>query len=82
VLAEFDLAGVRVARSVRDIPRPVSFEVARPAQLNQVLDALIGASPDGQLVALAGMGGSGKSVLAAAAARDPKVREAFPDGQF
>ena len=28
------------------------------------------------------MGGSGKSVLAAAAARDPKVREAFPDGQF
>ena len=28
------------------------------------------------------MGGSGKSVLAAAAARDPKVREAFPDGRF
>ena len=28
------------------------------------------------------MGGSGKSVLAAAAARDPKVRDAFPDGRF
>jgi len=82
VLAEFDLAGVPVARSVRDIPRPVSFEVQRPDQLNQVLDALIKASPDGQLVGLAGMGGSGKSVLAAAAARDPRVREAFPDGQF
>ena len=47
VLAEFDLAGVPVARSVRDIPRPVSFEVRRPDQLNQVLDALIGASSDG-----------------------------------
>ena len=82
VLAEFDLAGVPVARSVRDIPRPVSFEVRRPDQLNQVLDALTGAPPDGQLVGLAGMGGSGKSVLAAAAARDPKVREAFPDGRF
>ena len=28
------------------------------------------------------MGGSGKSVLAAAAARDPRVRDAFPDGRF
>ena len=82
VLAEFDLAGIPVARSVRDIPRPVSFEVRRPDQLNQVLDALIGAPSDGPLVGLVGMGGSGKSVLAAAAARDPKVREAFPDGQF
>jgi WD40 repeat protein len=82
VLAEFDLAGVPVVRSVRDIPRAVSFEVRRPDQLNQVLDALIGAPSDGPLVGLAGMGGSGKSVLAAAAARDPKVREAFPDGRF
>ena len=78
VLAEFDLAGVPVARSVRDIPRPVSFEVRRPDQLNQVLDALIAAPSDGQLVGLAGMGGSGKSVLAAAAARDPKVRRGVP----
>jgi WD40 repeat protein len=82
VLAEFGLAGVPVARSIRDIPRPVSFEVRRPDQLDQVLDALTGAPSDGPPVALAGMGGSGKSVLAAAAARDPKVREAFPDGQF
>ena len=82
VLAEFDLAGVPVARSVRDIPRPVSFEVRRPDGLNQVTDALIAAPSDGQLVGLAGMGGSGKSVLAAAAARDPKMREAFPDGRF
>ena len=43
VLAEFDLAGVPVARSVRDIPLPVSFEVRRPDQLNQVMDALTGA---------------------------------------
>ena len=83
VLAEFDLAGVPVARSVRDIPRAVSFEVRRPDELTQVLDALTAASPDiEQLVGLAGMGGSGKSVLAAAAARDPKVREVFPDGRF
>jgi WD40 repeat protein len=82
VLAEFDLTGVPVARSVRDIPRPVSFEVRRPDQLNQVLDALTGVPSDGQLVGLAGMGGSGKSVLAAAAARDTRVREAFPDGRF
>ena len=82
VLTEFDLAGVPVARSVTDIPLPVPFEVRRPHLLNQVIDALTSPSPDGQLVGLVGMGGSGKSVLAAAAARDPKVPEAFPDGRF
>jgi len=82
VVAEFDLSGVPVARSVRDIPLPVSFEVERPGQLHQVIGALTGASPDEQLVGLVGMGGSGKSVLAAAAARDPKVTGAFPDGRF
>jgi hypothetical protein len=82
VLTEFGLAGVAVARSVSDLPLPVAFEVRRPDQLEQAIGALTGPSPDGQLVGLAGMGGAGKSVLAAAAARDPKVAEAFPDGRF
>ena len=82
VLTEFSLAGVPVARSVKDIPRPVSFEVRRPEWLEQMIDALTSPSPGGQVVGLAGMGGSGKSVLAAAAARDTKVAEAFPEGRF
>jgi WD40 repeat protein len=82
VLARFGLAGVAKARSARDIPLAVSFEVRRPELLSQVLDALTGPSPEGRLVGLAGMGGAGKSVLAAAGARDPKMSEAFPDGRF
>jgi WD40 repeat protein len=86
VLTEFSLTGVAGARSVMDIPRPAPFEVGRPDQLNLVIGALL-ASPtepptDERLVGLVGMGGAGKSVLAAAAARDPKVAEAFPDGRF
>jgi WD40 repeat protein len=82
VLAEFGLTGVTVGEPAGAIPLPVAFEVRRLDELNQVMDALIEAPSDGQLVGLAGMGGSGKSVLAAAAARDPTMREAFPDGQF
>jgi WD40 repeat protein len=82
VLAQFGLTGVAQARSARDIPLAVSFEVRRPELLSQVLDALTGPSPEGRPVGLAGMGGAGKSVLAAAVARDPKMSEAFPDGRF
>ena len=68
------------------IPLPVPYEVRRPQLLDQVTGALLAepphAGPDGHLVGLVGMGGSGKSVLAAAAARDPRVRDAFPDGQY
>ena len=65
------------------IPLPVPFEVRRPRLLDQVISALLAdlpqPGPDGRLVGLVGMGGSGKSVLAAAAARDPRVHDAFPD---
>jgi hypothetical protein len=68
------------------IPLPVPYEVRRPQLLNRVTGALLAdllqPGPDGQLAGLVGMGGSGKSVLAAAAARDPRVRDAFPDGRF
>jgi WD40 repeat protein len=68
------------------IPLPVPYEVRRPQLLDQVIGALLAdlpqPEPDGLLVGLVGMGGSGKSVLAAAAARDPRARDAFPDGRF
>ena len=86
VLAEFGLTGVTAGEPAEQIPLPVPFEVRLPQQLNRVIDALLTnltqPSPDVQLVGLVGMGGSGKSVLAAATTRDPKVREAFPDGRF
>jgi WD40 repeat protein len=68
------------------IPLAAPFEVRRPRLLDQVIGALLAdlpqPGPDGHLAGLVGMGGSGKSVLAAAAARDPRVRDAFPDGRF
>ena len=86
VLTEFGLTGVTAGEPAGTIPLPAPFEVRRPQLLNRVIDALLAnltpPSPDGPLVGLAGMGGVGKSVLAAAAARDPKVRDAFPDGRF
>ena len=86
VLTEFDLTGVSVGGLVGMVPLPVPFEIHRPDELHRVIDALLTGptepSREGQLVGLVGMGGSGKSVLAAAVARDLKVREAFPDGRF
>jgi WD40 repeat protein len=85
VRAEFDLTGVTVARSASQIPLPAPHEVARP-ELGQVIEALLaapaGLAPEADVVGVVGMGGSGKSVLAATAARDEKVRAAFPDGQY
>ena len=83
VLAEFDLPGTRATRPVGAAPEPVSFEVRRPELLDRVVGALTGPSSDGRLVGLAGMGGAGKSVLAAAVARDEtRMGGAFPDGRF
>jgi NB-ARC domain len=86
VLTEFGLTGVTVWQPVGQIPQPVPFEVRRLQLLDRVIGALLAdltqPVPDGQLVGLAGIGGSGKSVLAAAAARDTRVRDAFPDGRF
>ena len=86
VLIEFGLTEVTTGGLAGQIPLPVPFEVRRPDELNRVIDTLLAnlthPPPDGQLVGLVGMGGSGKSVLAAAAARDPRVCEAFSDGRF
>ena len=86
VVTEFGLTGVTVWEPVGQIPLPVPFEVRRLQLLNQVIGALLAdltqPVPDGRLVGLVGMGGSGKSVLAAAVARDLRVRDAFPDGRF
>ena len=86
VLTEFDLTGATVGEPVGEIPLPVPFEIPRPQQLRRVINALLTKLPQpsagDRLVGLVGMGGSGKSTLAAAAARDPKVRDAFPDGRF
>ena len=60
--------------------RPDAF-CARPAVHDRVL-GLLGQSGGGQapIVAMAGMGGSGKTLLAQAVAHDPEIEARFPDG--
>ncbi|MFI7691306.1 NB-ARC domain-containing protein [Nonomuraea sp. NPDC049655] len=57
-------------------PRPEDFERLRQAVLAEAERVVDG----GQKIAVHGMGGVGKSVLAAAVARDDQVRRCFPDG--
>lgn len=77
--------GVEVGRSVgavgalSNVPVLPSQFVTR-AEVEAVSSALLVAGPDGGRVAVVGMGGVGKSVLAAAVCRDDRVRAAFPDG--
>ncbi|MFG6105343.1 NB-ARC domain-containing protein [Leptothoe sp. EHU-05/26/07-4] len=56
--------------------------VERPEALEAVKNLLLNESTPGTLVisAIYGMGGIGKSVLAAALVREPEVQERFPDG--
>ena len=63
-------------------PLPPAF-VQRPAELDSIVHALIGegrASRPGQRVAIVGMGGGGKTTMAIAACRDPRVSDAYDDG--
>ncbi|NNJ12060.1 CHAT domain-containing protein [Chloroflexales bacterium ZM16-3] len=63
-------------------PPPEDF-VARPAELEQIVAALLVAEESEHVAisaALRGAGGYGKTVLARAACHDPRVDEAFPDG--
>ena len=45
-------------------------------------DASVAIASGEEAVGIQGMGGIGKSVLAAAIARDPEVRQAFPGGVY
>jgi WD40 repeat protein len=74
------------AGPLRDVPALPGGYLER-GELDGLRVALVGAGPgavgltgDVQALGLHGQGGIGKTVLAAAAARDPVVREHFPDG--
>ena len=54
--------------------------VARHRELARLIEAVLDPDSAGRAVAILGMGGAGKSVLAAALAADPKINAAFPDG--
>ncbi|MFF5114993.1 NB-ARC domain-containing protein [Streptosporangium sp. NPDC000509] len=76
VEAHEDPAGV-----LSGVPSLPPHFVARTRELGLVADSLRSDLPtDGRQVAIVGMGGAGKSVLAAAISREPAVRRAFPDG--
>jgi WD40 repeat protein len=72
------------------VPRLPPRFLARPELLRRARDALMvdllrpvvvsGATGAGAQVGLQGMGGIGKSVVAAAVARDRELRRAYPDG--
>jgi WD40 repeat protein len=74
---------------LHDVPGRVTAEVERD-ELAGLCDALIEPGPGrvgitgggGRTFALHGQGGIGKTVLAAAVARNPVVRRCFPDGIF
>jgi WD40 repeat protein len=63
-----------------DAPGHPANYVERPDLLDQLRRLLLDDRPGG--VGLYGMGGIGKSVLAASMLEDPAVRRAFPDGLF
>lgn len=62
-----------------DLP---SDYVPRPDQVERLRKAVLGSAEQIGIVAVAGMGGVGKSVVARALCDDPLVREAFPEGML
>jgi WD40 repeat protein len=91
VLKEFGLTAATadppVTVSPPDLP---AHALNREGKLNAIredlreglLDAATEQVPSGRMVALVGMGGAGKTVLAAQLARDPDLRSEFLDGVF
>ena len=63
------------------LPELPPNHVVRPELLGRLRAALLDGTGGGpRRVGVWGMGGSGKSVLAAAVVQDPAVRRRFPDG--
>ena len=63
------------------LPELPPNHVVRPELLGRLHAALLDETGDGpRRVGVWGMGGSGKSVLAAALMRDPRMHRRFPDG--
>jgi hypothetical protein len=73
-----------LAATPMQAPAPRAEFVPRPAVSSAIKAALLAPRADGdptlRAVVVQGMGGSGKSMLAAAVARDREVRAAFRDG--
>ncbi|MEO0459076.1 MAG: NB-ARC domain-containing protein, partial [Cyanobacteria bacterium P01_A01_bin.114] len=63
------------------LPRPEDLDALKTKILNPT-QAPVAVTGTRRGVSIQGMGGIGKSVLAAAIARDKAVRQAFPDGVF
>ncbi|HHH42050.1 MAG TPA: hypothetical protein ENK56_08620, partial [Chloroflexi bacterium] len=77
-LADVPLEKPATLFNVPDLP---DHYIPREEDLARVREMLL--RPEGEVVGIVGvrgMGGIGKSVLAAALARDPAVQDAFPDG--
>lgn len=85
---EFDESGTERAGSLRKVPElPPNFlpRLELQSLKAQVLSAVqqpVVMTGAAQRIGVQGMGGIGKSVLAAALAREPEVQAAFPDGIF
>ena len=62
------------------VPSLPSRYVERSALLDKLAGLVIDPATAGQSVALVGMGGAGKTVLAAAVTEQPEVRRCFPGG--
>jgi len=75
-----DLERLRAARRYNIPPLPEHY-IPREEYLAPLRRALLSdGAPAPGIVGILGMGGIGKSVLAAALAHDPQVQAAFPDG--
>ncbi|MFF5213160.1 NB-ARC domain-containing protein [Streptosporangium sp. NPDC000396] len=70
--------------ALSNVPVPPPHYLARAKEVAEVRQAVLDgageAADGGRKIAIVGMGGAGKSVLAAAVGRDPQVRRSFPDG--
>ncbi|ABW33191.1 WD-repeat protein (plasmid) [Acaryochloris marina MBIC11017] len=63
------------------LPRPQTLKALREKVLNNLAQPVVMTGHQ-QRIGVQGMGGIGKSVLAAALAYDPQVQAAFPDGIY